>query len=227
MIVDEKRPITLVGGGPLGADDLAQARELAPVVVALDAGADACLRAGITPVAVIGDLDSLSAAARREFAGRLHRIDEQITTDFDKGLRHVTAPLIIGVGLSGGRLDHMLAGLSSLLTHPWQGCVLLGTDDVVFLCPPQITLDLPAGMRVSLYPLLPGPVASEGLRWPTEGLQFRADGRIGTSNAAAGGKVTLRPETPGTLVILPRAALVAVARALRSVRFWPRPPRGG
>jgi len=226
MIVAAKDPVTLVGGGPLGPDDLAEALALAPVAVALDSGADACLAAGITPEAVIGDLDSLSPAARVAFAGRLHRVEEQVTTDFDKGLRHVAAPLVVGVGLSGGRLDHALAGLSVLLAHPDRPCLLSGGPSLAFLCPPEIALDLPRGTALSLFPLLPGGVDSTGLAWPTDGLRFRPGGRLGTSNAVAG-PVVLRAPAPGMLVILPRPALAEAARALRAAPRWPPAPRGG
>lgn len=227
MIVDESHAVTLVGGGPLGAGDLALATDLAPVVVALDRGADACLAAGVTPRAVIGDLDSLSDKARAAFADRLHRVDEQATTDFDKGLRNVKAPLLIGVGLLAGRLDHTLAALSTLMRHADRPCLFLGPESLAFHCPPRLTIDLPEKMLVSLYPLAPGRVESCGLIWPTADLLFEAGGRLGTSNAARGGEVVLEPETRGMLVILPRAALAAAAGALRVAPGWPRAPHGG
>ncbi len=227
MIVDETRAVTLVGGGPLEPDDLALALALAPVAVALDKGADACLAAGITPRAVIGDLDSLSDRARAAFADRLHHVDEQVTTDFDKGMRHVAAPLVIGAGLMAGRMDHTLAALSTLMRHADRPCLLLGPQSLVFHCPPRLTLDLPGGMPVSLYPLAPGRVESRGLVWPTGGLLFEAGGRLGTSNAATGGAAVLAPGGRGMLVILPRAALAVAAGALGAAPCWPPVPRGG
>lgn len=227
MIVEETRAVTLVGGGPLEPDDLALALDLAPVAVALDRGADACLAAGITPRAVIGDLDSLSDRARAAFADRLYRIDEQVTTDFDKGMRYVNAPLVIGVGLMAGRLDHMLAALSTLMRHADRPCLLMGTQSLAFHCPPRLSLDLSGGTLVSLYPLAPGRVAARGLVWPTDGLLFEAGARLGTSNAAEGGEVELVPERRGMLVILPRAALAVAAGALRVAPCWPPVPRGG
>lgn len=227
MIVEETRAVTLVGGGPLEPDDLALALSLAPVAVALDRGADACLAAGITPRAVIGDLDSLSDSAREAFADRLHHVDEQETTDFDKGLRHVNAPLVIGVGLMEGRLDHTLASLSTLMRHADRPCLLMGGRSLAFHCPPRLSLDLSGGTLVSLYPLAPGRIESSGLVWPTAGLLFEAGARLGTSNAAAGGEVELAPEGRGMLVILPRAALGVAAGALRAAPCWPPVPRGG
>lgn len=226
MIVDENRAVTLVGGGPLGPDDLTMSLALAPALVALDSGADACLAAGLRPQAVIGDLDSLSPAARVAFADRLHLMTEQIATDFDKGLRSISAPLVIGVGMLGGRLDHTLAGLSTLLRYADRPCVLIGAETLVFLCPPHIELTLSKGVLVSLFPLVAGRVASSGLVWPTDGIDFAPGGRLGTSNVAAGGVVTLRQEAPGMLVLVPRDALAEVARALRAAGPWPSLPRG-
>lgn len=201
--------------------------DLAPVVVALDRGADACLAAGIKPQAVIGDLDSLSDEARKRLSGRLHHVSEQMTTDFDKGLRNIRAPLVIGVGLMDGRLDHMLAALSVLMRHAERPCLLIGSESLVFHCPPEIRFDLPKDTLVSIYPLAPGRVASHGLVWPTDGLWFQAGDMLGTSNAAAGGEVMLAPEKRGMLVILPRAALEVAAEALRTAKHWPQLPHGG
>ena len=43
MILQSRQPVTLIGGGPLGPDDLAQALALAPTVAAADGGADQAL----------------------------------------------------------------------------------------------------------------------------------------------------------------------------------------
>lgn len=222
MIVDVAEPVTLVGGAPSGNDDLAAARAVAPIVVAADGGADTCLAAGIAPVAVIGDMDSLSDTARVRFADRLFAVTEQETTDFDKALRHVAAPLVVAVGFSGGRFDHELAVLNSLLRHPGRPCVILGRESLTFLCPPQLDLRLAPATPVSLFPLGPAPVRSTGLVWPTDGLDFRPEGRIGTSNAMGpGGAARLVAATPRMLVILPRAALEPAAAALRAAPRWP------
>ncbi|MCC7320881.1 MAG: thiamine diphosphokinase [Rubellimicrobium sp.] len=224
MIVHASAPVTLVGGGPLGAGDLEAARALAPVLVALDRGADHLLAAGLRPEAVIGDLDSLSDASRAAFGDRLIAVAEQVTTDFDKGLRHVAAPLILGVGLSGGRLDHELAALSGLVARPDRACLILGAETVTFLCPPQLDLDLPGDSALSLFPMAPVAVDSCGLVWPTDGIAFRPGGRIGTSNRVAEGPVRLWADCPAMLVIVPRAGLGPAAAALRAAPRWAAPP---
>ena len=63
-IVQSTVGVTLVGGAPVPARDLKIALARAPHAVAADSGADRLLAAGHRPEAVIGDFDSISAAAR-------------------------------------------------------------------------------------------------------------------------------------------------------------------
>jgi thiamine pyrophosphokinase len=214
-IVQTDRGITLVGGGPVQAAALARALALAPVLVAADGGADRALRHGHMPAAAIGDLDSIGAAARQALGPeRLHHIAEQDTTDFDKALRSVAAPFVLGLGFLGARADHGLAALNALARHPGRRCVLLGARDAVFLAPSDLTLALPPGMRLSLFPLGPVKGTSEGLRWPIAGIRFAPDGSIGTSNRVAAPRVRLRFDAPRMLIILPRAGLDAALAGL-------------
>ena len=226
VIVQSQEPVTLVGGGPLPPGDLALALGLAPILVVADGGADAALAGGAWPVAVIGDMDSLSPEAARAYADRLHSVPEQETTDFDKALTRIDAPVVIALGFAGGRLDHELAALHSLVLRADRPCVLLGPSTLAFHAPPDLALPLGPGTVVSLFPFAPVGVTSEGLLWPTEGLAFAPDSRIGTSNEARG-PVRLRPAAPGMLVILPRAALPLAVAALAAAPRWPSSSPGG
>lgn len=212
-IVQSLNPVTLLGGGEIGEDDLATALARAPFLVAADRGADLALGAGHVPEAVIGDLDSVSAGTLAALpAGRVHRVAEQDSTDFGKCLRLVSAPLMLAVGFQGARLDHALAVMAELAATPQRRCIVLGAVDLVFLCPPQLRLPLAAGTRISLFPMGPVRGRSTGLEWPLDGLDFAPAGRIGTSNRATG-PVTLAVEGP-VLVILPRAELDLAIAAL-------------
>jgi thiamine pyrophosphokinase len=225
-IVQSQEPVTLVGGGDLAPGDLAQALALAPILVAADGGADRVLASGAEPVAVIGDMDSLSAEARGAFADRLHPVPEQVTTDFDKALTRIDAPVVLALGFAGGRLDHELAALHSLVLRADRPCLLLGPATLAFHAPPDFRLPLSPGTLVSLFPFAPVTMESEGLLWPTDGLAFAPQSRIGTSNQATG-PVRLRPSGPGMLVILPRGSLPPALSALRAAPRWPSPSPGG
>jgi thiamine pyrophosphokinase len=222
-IVQSDAPVTLVGGGQSDVGTLRLLRKHAPRLVAADSGAALALAAGLMPEAVIGDMDSLDAAARAQIdPQRIHRIPEQDTTDFDKALRSVAAPLVLGAGFLGARRDHELANFNVLARHPHRRCILVGQDELVMLAPPRLLLPLAPGTRVSLFPMRPLHGWSQGLHWPIEGLDFAPAGRIGTSNLATG-PVDLRFDTSGMLVILPRDVLDPLVQAVLDASTWPAP----
>lgn len=207
--------VTLAGGAPFGARRLADALALAPRLVAADSGANRLIRLGHTPEAVIGDMDSISDRVRAQLGpARLIPIAEQATTDFDKALRSIDAPFLLGLGFSGARLDHELAVLSVLARYPDRRVVIVGRQDLIFLAPCQLRLDLPIGTRLSLYPLAPVRGTDHGLAWPIAGIDFHPCGMIGTSNRTIARDVRLEFDVPRMLVILPQTRLKAVLAGL-------------
>ncbi len=215
-IVNTTLPIVIVGAGQSEPEDIETARKFGSLIVAADGGAERVLASGFLPDAVIGDLDSLSGAARRKIPpDRLHPMTEQETTDFDKCLRLVEAPLVIALGVAGPRLDHTLATFNSMVRHREKRVVVLGRHDLVFHAPGYCELDVPSGTRFSLFPMAAVTGRSEGLRWPIDGIEFAPGGRIGTSNVATG-TVRLSFDGPGMLVIMPRQMLSSAVAALQS-----------
>ncbi len=212
VIVQSSAGVTLAGGGGFSAKLLEIARAVAPKLVAADGGANRLLALGCLAEAVIGDLDSIKAATKLRLTGRLHRVTEQTTGDFDKALRSIAAPFVLGIGFCGARLDHQLAVLNGLVRHPDKRCLLLSGRDVTFLAPREIDLALPIGSRLSLFPMGPVQGMSEGLRWPLQGRHFAPGGLIGTSNEVTG-PVRLRFDADLMLVILPRSALAVALDA--------------
>lgn len=223
-VYESSNPLTLVGGGDCTNLDLELARSIAPVCVAADSGADHALQAGLEPVAVIGDMDSISDRARVQIpADRMHHIAEQDSTDFDKTLRNCVAPLVIAVGFSGGRVDHTLAALHTLVTHSDRLVIILSAEDITFVCPPRMSLPLESGTRFSLFPMGPVEGSSQGLHWPIDGLAFAPGMQSGTSNLATG-PVSLSVTSPNMLCILPRASILPVASVfleLPASARWP------
>lgn len=225
FIVDQTAPVTLVGGGEASLEDLHEALKLAPFCVAADGGVSLVLEAGQMPEAVIGDFDSAPPDLEtRVDADRLHRVAEQDSTDFAKCLMRIRAPLIVGIGFTGKRMDHQLAALNMLVVYAHKPCVLLGAEEVIFHAPPQITLDLAAGDIVSLFPMQPVRGVSQGLEWPIDGIAFAPGGRVGTSNRALG-PVRLDMDGPGMLVMVPRRFIRQVSRQLQrsGPARWPAP----
>lgn len=219
-IVARSAPVVLVGGWVVTRTDLLAALSHGSTLVAVDGGADTLLALGHEPVAVIGDMDSISPGARRALGARLHVVAEQETTDFDKALRSIEAPLVLGLGFSGGRLDHELAALNALSRHPERRAVMIGAHSICFLCPPLLDLPCQPGAAVSVFPLGPVTARSRGLEWALDGLALNPEGRIGTSNRAIG-PIEIEPDGPHLLVILPRDALDGAVRSLLGSARWP------
>ncbi|MEM9584934.1 MAG: thiamine diphosphokinase [Pseudomonadota bacterium] len=208
--------LTLLGGAPTHFRHIKQALKLAPILVAADGGADTALAAGVVPDAVIGDMDSISPAAQDKITDNaLHFIAEQDSTDFAKCLRSVEAPAILALGFSGGRLDHQLAACTTLVQFPDKIVLMLTDEDVCFLCPDLLDIDLPAGTRVSLFPMGEVQGQGEGLKYPIDGLTFTPAGQVGTSNEVTG-PLRLQFDTRQMLVIIPRDHLEDILNTLCS-----------
>ncbi len=221
-ILSSSNPVTFLGGGHASARDLADALTICAKLVAVDGGLLTAQKAGRMPDAVIGDMDSAPPEALSHVPiARQHRLIEQQSTDFDKALRNVDAPVVIGVGFCGGRVDHQLAAFHTLVVHADRPCILIAEHEVIVLAPPHVALDMVAGEVVSLFPMLPVQGRSEGLEWPIEGLAFDPARFVGTSNRALGA-VSLSMDAPGMLLILPKLYLrPLVAHFVQDGARWP------
>lgn len=213
-IVQSSHPITLVGGGQATTDDLHKSLTLAPLCIAADGGAGLAARAGVTLDAVIGDFDSISPDILAQVpVSRQHHIAEQDNTDFEKALLRIDAPLILGVGFCGARVDHQLAAFNTLVKFAHQPCVLLAENELIFVAPPKINLPTAPKDIVSLFPMAIVTGRSTGLHWPIDGLEFGPGYQSGTSNHATG-PITVQMDAPGMLMILPRRLIQPVMQQL-------------
>ena len=216
-IVSTSNIVCLVGGATVEKDAISAVFPNVDAFVGVDGGAEHLMRAGVAPAAVIGDLDSLGDHARATFADVLCHVAEQSTTDFEKAVLRVEAPLILGLGFTGGRIDHVLSALNVMARHIDRAIVLADVNDACFVTRiGQTVLDVPDGTRVSIMPLGPATVTSRGLEWSFDETLMTPDGFTSPSNAARAAKVTITTDGP-VLVTLPRAflpqALQAAVRA--------------
>lgn len=211
-------PVTVVGGGALDADMVAEARRLAPTLIAADGGADRLAEMRLTPEAVIGDMDSIADPERwRAGPARFVQLLEQESTDFEKCLYATEAPLYLAAGFTGGRVDHSLAAMHVLLKYPQKRVVMIGGEEVMSLVPAGMALRVTVslGSKVSIHPLRQvRATRSRGLAWPIDDLVFAPGDRSGTSNEASEPIVEMAFEGHGALVIFERAALASLAGAL-------------
>lgn len=165
------RALVFANGDPPSAELAAEFAADAALVVAADGGAAGALAAGIHPVAVVGDLDSLTddmwaALPHASFVRELH----PDFTDLQKAIEYCIAAGATAVdvlGAAGGRSDHALANLSVLLLYRDRATVRIIDDLFVIEAVSGVAIvDAPPGTIVSLLAI--GPcrgVTTTGMRW--------------------------------------------------------------
>ncbi len=206
--------LTLLGGGATEKPDLIRSLAIAPRLICADSGGDVALAWGLIPELVIGDLDSVDLAGLAAAGVPAAKVDDQNSTDFEKCLATVQAPVVLAVGFMGMRLDHQLAALNALAKFPDQSVILIGEVDICFLCPTYLRLMLPVGERLSIFPMSICRCKSRGLAWPLDGLEMRPDGQVGTSNRVSESEVSIEVESGKPICVLPKQHLELVVNAL-------------
>lgn len=182
--------VLVVGGGaPVGAERLKQCAGAYEGVIAADAGVSSVRQAGLTPLFLVGDLDSVSAEDRAWVGEeRTRHSADTNTTDLEKGILlalELGAKKIGMVCVSGDRLDHTVNSVSLMLRYrtraefTWHDSLA----DATMAMAPGTTINGKAGDRVSLIPA-PGATAvrTSGLKYLLDGMDFVYGSRDGISN---------------------------------------------
>ena len=213
-------PVVLVGGGEIAWEQLQLIRQHSYPMIGVDSGANALRLHDIITDLVIGDLDSISELASFPQTTDTIKVSEQQTTDFEKALYTIDAPLFICFGFWGDRLDHCLSALHVLTKYRGQKRVLL-IDQADLIFTPQKTLEMEIGIksRFSIYPLkTTNFLTSSGFLYPLDGLTFEAGKLMSTSNETTQSRIllTTTEETKSNyVVILPNSKLQSVFDWLR------------
>lgn len=167
----------VVANGELPSHALVrQLAELADLVIAADGGADRALAAGVVPAIVIGDLDSVSDAARERLGPAAFLLDDdEHATDLEKAVRLAVARgarRVDVVAAGGARADHALANLSVIVR--FRGVADVHVVDDLFdirLVDGEVMVDAVPGTVVSLVAIgTCSGVTTRGLRWDLDGV---------------------------------------------------------
>lgn len=207
--------LVVVGGGALDVHLLRRLAGEGAHLVGADGGGDVIKAAGLVPEAIIGDFDSLVDRGAWDARTRLIPIAEQETTDFEKVLYATSAPVTVGLGMTGKRFDHTLAALDAVARYAAaRRIILVDEDDVALGLAGPFDFTVEPGARVSVHPLTPTRFArSTGLTYPLDGLLLAPGLRTGTSNEAAEAAFSITPAPGDTgvyLLILERRWLQAL-----------------
>ncbi len=175
------------------------------LVIAADGGAKHCLRFGIAPHTVIGDLDSLSPAEVDKLRSLGAEIVQYPThkdfTDLELALQYAQqhgAAQVLLVGALGQRWDQTLANLLLPVLLPDLEVRLQEDNQELFLVRPGTAAHLQGrpGTTVSLIPLIGDAhgVSTQGLAYPLrhETLRFGATRGVSNVMEAEQAQVSLR-----------------------------------
>ena len=203
-------PVLLVGGAGVDEATLRSDAFSHWPIIAADGGANALREFDIMPTAIIGDLDSLTDREYWQAKTRVVQIFEQDTTDFEKCLYKVDAPLLVAFGFTGRRFDHTLVSLHLLQKYtPAVKLILLTEQDVCFAVRGNLQLQLPLGSRFSLYPLSRCVfTCSTGLEYPLDDLVLEQGHMIGTSNRVAEAAITIEADSAGVYAVITERKLL-------------------
>lgn len=159
--------------------------EKADVVICCDSAAREWLKhfPSRLPDAVIGDMDSLPRALRKDYADLIIKMDDQESIDLTKAfnylLEHHGADLsaVHIIGADGKRPDHSIANLSLLMEYtvqaPGMRIEAVGDYGTAFAITDSCTISCGKGRAVSIFtPDSKLRIKSKGLEWPTDAVVF-------------------------------------------------------
>jgi thiamine pyrophosphokinase len=151
------------------------------IVVAADRGAEYCLKAGILPDMVVGDMDSLPAGIQDELVS--DKIDTQIAVDvaIEKGADEIE--IISGIG---SRFDHSLANVYLLYRALRRGVkakIITGIHEI-FLIEKRCVIINETGSLISFLPLghSANGITLKGFEYEIDNTDMNMSFPIGISN---------------------------------------------
>ena len=169
--------------------------------------------ASACPLAIIGDLDSLSQELKERFTDILVHESEQDDNDQTKALRwvltnHPEVSEIVFLGATGLREDHTIGNLGLLMDYPRQFDLgerklsMVSDFGTAFPVTDSCDLHLGEGRRISLFSADNTlRICSEGLQWPTDDVVFDAWWRA-TLNRTSAPIVSLHFSHPSLALVV-------------------------
>ena len=169
--------------------------------------------ASARPLAIVGDLDSVPAQLKEQFASVLVSVTEQEHNDQTKALawvleNHPEVSEIVFLGATGLREDHTIGNLGLLMDYPRQFNLgerklsMVSDFGTAFVVTDSSDLHLGEGRRISLFSADNSlRVCSEGLEWPLDEVVFDAWWKA-TLNRTSAPIVSLHFNHPSTLLVM-------------------------
>ncbi len=173
-------------------------------IICCDGAVNKLMQTGLTPYAIVGDLDSMSSLLKKKYADRIYHYADQNTNDLTKAVNwciNKGFSAITIVGATGERDDHSIGNIFLLLRYVEKIPVKMVTDYGTFI--PLLessTIKSKKGQQISIFsPYADTVITFENLKYPLN-KQPLPELWNGTLNEALG--ETFRIEFQGKGVII-------------------------
>lgn len=174
----------------------------ASYIVCCDGAANNFIETGMTPHAIIGDLDSISEENKIKYASILHLETEQENNDLSKAVLFCLNKGITNISIVGGtglREDHTIGNISLLAEYVLKANVKMITNWGVFTpIKSNNTFKSFAGEKVSIFDIDREPMSTTGLKYPIKD-RVLTNWWQGTLNDSLGETFTI--ETKGRVIV--------------------------
>lgn len=182
------------GDFPTHPKPLAQLTQ-ANTIIACDGAAEPLIANDYIPHVIVGDLDSLPEALKRDYANILVHDPDQETNDLTKAINWAISHAIKNIcilGATGKREDHTLGNLGLLADYNHSVNAIIMTDHGTFeIIKTEKTLDCRPGQQISIFQLTPKTrITTKGLRYPLTEKSLNAWWQ-GTLNESIGEQITI------------------------------------
>ena len=160
-------------------------------LICADGGANSALKLNLVPDFIIGDLDSISSEALKEFksVSKIIQLKRQNDTDVEKCLKYAIRQKYdetLLLGATGNRLDHTFCNIGIVLKFfPKIRISLIAEDSFLKAYTGNIKLKTFPGETISLYGISPKTkITSNGLKYELKSIAIPFGIRESTSNIA-------------------------------------------
>jgi thiamine pyrophosphokinase len=177
-------------------------------LICADGGSNSASKMKLVPDVIIGDLDSISSKALKEFksVSKIIRLKRQNDTDVEKCLKYAIKNKfdeVLLVGATGNRLDHTFCNLGIVLKFFSQIKIsLIAENSFLKAYTRSVELKTLVGETISIYGISPKTkITSNGLRYELKNTALPFGVRESTSNIAIKNLVKLKIKNGVVFVI--------------------------
>jgi thiamine pyrophosphokinase len=205
-VKEGQEPALIIANGEMCSSKLLHSLlEWSPFIVVLDGAYERVLNLKIKPDVVIGDFDSISDITY-ELDIEYVKIDEQETTDFEKGIEYLIKKGYQDINVvwaTGKRLDHTINNFAILAKYKATGIVLYDDHSKAFALPNEYSKFYPKNTKLSLFPIgrVSG-ITTSNLSYNLSQETLTLGERSGSNNSTEKEGVTSIDHSEGVLILV-------------------------